>query len=119
MVRDRVVAGDWLAAIDGSRYSVPFALIGKTVQVVRQGGTWAIRHRGTVVAEHAVLAGRGQLSVKPDHGPGAASRNARQRFSSPGAPPTSADADLSREVEVRDQAIYERLGSPALEEALA
>ena len=58
MVRDRVVAEDWLVAIDGNRYSVPFGLIGKTVQVVRQGGAWAIRHRGAIVAEHAGLAGR-------------------------------------------------------------
>jgi len=60
MVRDRVVAEDWLLSIDGNRYSVPFMLIGKTVQVVRQGGAWVIRHRGAVVAEHAVLAGRAQ-----------------------------------------------------------
>jgi transposase len=119
MVRDRVVADDWLVAIDGNRYSVPFALIGKTVQVVRQGGDWAIRHRGTVVAEHAVLAGRGQLSVKPEHGPGAAVRNTRQRFSSSNAPPTPVAADLSHEVQVRDLAIYEGVGSPAHEEAVA
>ena len=117
MVRDRVVADDWLVAIDGNRYSVPFALIGKTVQVVRQGGTWAIRHRGAVVAEHAVLAGRGQLSVKPEHGPGAVARNARQRYSEPGAAPAA--VDLSREVEVRDLAVYERFGAALNEEALA
>ena len=75
MVRDRVVADDWLVSIDGNRYSVPFVLIGKTVQVVREGGSWVIRHRGAVVAEHAVLAGRAQLSVRPEHGPGAAARN--------------------------------------------
>jgi hypothetical protein len=46
MVRDRVVADDWLVAVDSNRYSVPFALIGKTVQVVREGGAWVIRHRG-------------------------------------------------------------------------
>lgn len=106
MVRDRVVAEDWLVSIDGNRYSVPFTLIGKTVQVVREGGSWVIRHRGAVVAEHAVLAGRGQLSVRPEHGPGAAARNARQRY----AAPRLAVADpLPREVEVRDLAIYERL----------
>lgn len=114
-VRDRVVADDWLVAIDGNRYSVPFALIGKTVQVVRQGGAWVIRHRGAVVAEHAVLAGRGQLCVRPEHGPGAALRNTRQRFSSPSA--VQAKPDLSRDVEVRDLAIYEQLGSPMLQEA--
>lgn len=119
MVRDRVVADDWLVAIDGNRYSVPFALIGKTVQVVRQGGNWAIRHRGAVVAEHAVLAGRGQLSVKPEHGPGAAMRNTRQRFSSSSASATAATADAASAVEVRDLAVYERLGSAVLEEAAA
>ncbi|MBQ0946194.1 IS21 family transposase [Ideonella sp. 4Y16] len=118
MVRDRVVADDWLVAIEGNRYSVPFALIGKTVQVVRQGGLWVIRHRGTVVAEHAVQAGRGQLSVKPEHGPGAAMRNTRQRFSSSSAPPPTVTADSAGTVEVRDLAIYDRVGSPTPEEAI-
>lgn len=117
MVRDRVVADDWLVSIDANRYSVPFALIGKTVQVVREGGSWVIRHRGAVVAEHPVLAGRHQLSVQPEHGPGAAARTARQRHGS--RPPQSPVAvDLSREVEVRDLAIYEHLfAAPALEVA--
>ena len=105
MVRDRIVAEDWLVAIDSNRYSVPFMLIGKTVQVVRQGGSWVIRHRGAVVAEHAVLAGRGQLSVLPQHGPGAAVRNARQRYATPRK--VSAALDLSREVEVRDLLVGE------------
>ena len=49
MVRERVVAEDWLVSIDGNRYSVPFVLIGKTVQVVREGGSLghpAPRRRG-------------------------------------------------------------------------
>lgn len=109
MVRERVVAEDWLVAIDGNRYSVPFGLIGKTVQVVRQGGAWLIRHRGAVVAEHEVLAGRAQLSVKPEHGPGAAMRNVRLSFSAPKQAQLA--VDLSREVEVRDLAVYEQLGA--------
>lgn len=117
MVRDRIVAEDWLVSIDSNRYSVPFVLIGKTVQVVRQGGTWVIRHRGAVVAEHAVLAGRGQLSVHPQHGPGAAARNARQRYAVPRG--GSAALDLSREVEVRDLAVYEQLFGASLAEATA
>ena len=116
MVRDRVVADDWLVSIDGNRYSVPFVLIGKTVQVVREGGSWVIRHRGAVVAEHAVLAGRAQLSVRPEHGPGAAARNARQRYSAPRA---SAATEASREVEVRDLAVYERLIGNELVEVVA
>jgi transposase len=119
MVRERVVADDWLVAIDGNRYSVPFGLIGKTVQVVRQGGSWVIRHRAAVVAEHAVIAGRGQLSVKPEHGPGAAARNVRHRYSAPRAMTVLTGVDLSREVEVRDLAVYEQLFGTDLMEAAA
>ncbi len=112
MVRERVVADDWLVSIDGNRYSVPFVLIGKTVQVVREGGHWVIRHRGAVVAEHAVLAGRAQLSVQPEHGPGAAARNARQRYAD--ARRRMRRDGSGREVEVRDLAVYEQLLSAEL-----
>ncbi|NMG30374.1 IS21 family transposase [Aromatoleum evansii] len=113
MVRSRVVADDWLVSIDGNRYSVPFGLIGQTVEVVRVGGSWLIRHRGRLVAEHPVLAGRAQLSVCPQHGPGAAMRNARQRHA--GRPAASGGDnglwavpdDLA--VEVRDLALYDSL----------
>jgi len=108
-VRDRVVAEDWLVAVDGNRYSVPFALIGRTVQVVRQGGSWAIRHRGELVAEHPVLAGRGQISVLPEHGPGAVARNRRHRHASPRPAAAKPTLELSRDVEVRDLAIYEQI----------
>lgn len=115
MVRERVVADDWLVSIDGNRYSVPFGLIGQTVDVVRAGGIWLIRHRGRLVAEHPVLAGRAQLSVLPEHGPGAAARNARQRY---GTAAQMGGGNLpqqqeEREVEVRDLAIYEALLQPS------
>lgn len=110
-VRDRIVASDWLVSIDANRYSVPFGLIGKTVQVVRVGGAWQIRHRGLLVAEHVVLAGRAQLAVKPEHGPGAAARNARQRSSTPRAR-TNVLPD-ARDVEVRDLALYDSLSEAA------
>jgi transposase len=111
MVRDRVVADDWLVSIEGNRYSVPFALIGQTVQVVRQGGSWVIRHRGRVVAEHPVLAGRAQMNVHPEHGPGAAARNARTRYASLTEVPGLHEPVLEagREVEVRELAVYEQL----------
>jgi len=117
MVRDRVVADDWLISIEGNRYSVPFALIGKTVQVVREGGTWVVRYRGQVVAEHVVLAGRAQLSVRPQHGPGAAARNARQRYAEPASHKVIRIPDGSRDVEVRDPAVYEQLLDNDLREA--
>ena len=92
-------------AIDANRYSVPWRLIGKTVEVVRVGDCWQISHQGTVVAEHPVLAGRHRVHVDPAHGPGAVGRNARTRFSDA----TTATPATLHEIEVRDLAVYERL----------
>ena len=118
MVRERVVADDWLVSLEGNRYSVPFGLIGKTVQVVREGGAWVMRYRGRVVAEHAVLAGRARLSVLHEHGPGAAARNARQRYAEPPELPlTVPGVEAGREVEVRDLAVYEQLFGQPMEAA--
>jgi transposase len=115
MVRERVVADDWLISIDSNRYSVPCRLIGQTVQVVREADRWVIRHRGQVVAEHAVLESRSQLSVQPEHSPGAAARNARQRYGKPRhRSPVHASTP---EVEVRDLAIYDQLSVRSLSEA--
>lgn len=106
MVRERVVAEDWLVSIDTNRYSVPCTLIGKSVQVLRVGGHWQISHQGSLVAVHPVLAGRHELSIDPAHGPGAIARNTRKRFATPapGAPRASAP-----EVELRDLTVYEQL----------
>ena len=111
MVRERVVAEDWLVSIEGNRYSVPFGLIGQSVQVVREGGHWMIRHRGQLVAQHPVLAGRAQLSVHPEHGPGAASRNARKRYGQLAEVPALHEPvlDAGREVQVRELAEYDQL----------
>ena len=110
MRRERIVAEDWLVSIDSNRYSVPWRLIGKTVQVVRAGDRWHIVHRGELVAEHPVLAGRYQLRVCPEHGPGAAVRNARKRFSdAPPTPTTDPRAHQLHGVEVRDLAVYDEL----------
>ena len=116
MVRERVVADDWLVSIDANRYSVPFVLIGKTVQVVREGGQWVIRHRGKVVAEHTVLAGRAQLSVCPEHGPGAVARNQRKHHGELQHPKRFAE-DGGRDVQVRDLTVYEQLLQADLQEA--
>jgi hypothetical protein len=110
--RDRVVADDWLVSIEANRYSVPWRLIGKTVQVVRMGAHWHLLYRGELIAEHTVLAGRHQLSVKPEHGPGAAARNARTRFSAPSAASMNRHhraAEALHGVEVRDLALYDQL----------
>lgn len=108
MVRDRVVADDWLVSIDTNRYSVPCGLIGQTVQVVRTGERWQILHRGRLVAEHPVLAGRHGLCIDPAHGPGAIARNSRKRFAGPAAPGQARAVSLP-EVELRELSVYEQL----------
>ena len=107
MVRERIVADDWLVAIDANRYSVPWRLIGRTVQVMRVGDRWHILHRGELVAEHPALIGRHQLHVLPEHGPGAAARNARKRFSD--VPLAPEDDSPLHGVEIRDLAVYDAL----------
>jgi transposase len=117
MVRERKVAEDWLVSIDANRYSVPFSLIGKTVQVSREDAQWVIRYAGRVVAEHPVLEGRARVSIKPEHGPGALSRNQRQRFATGVARAHAGAQQIQREVEVRDLDVYEQLLEAGLREA--
>jgi len=101
----RIVPSDYLVALDTNRYSVPFALIGQTVEVRRRQGLVEIAHRGQLVASHAELTGRHQLSVKPEHGPGPIARTARQRYSTP---PASTPMTIPA-VEIRDLGCYEAL----------
>ena len=103
----RRVAEDYLVSFETNRYSVPFTLIGQTVEVARRGGRLHITHRGTLVAEHEELAGKYQLRLRPEHGPGAIARTARRIASSL---PTARGHAALPEVEVRDLAIYEALG---------
>ncbi len=99
----RVVATDYLVTVDTNRYSVPFALIGQSVEVLRRDGLLEIRHRSQVVATHPVLGGRHQLRILPEHGPGPISRNARLRYSTGGY----STAAVPLDVEVRDLTCYE------------
>jgi Mu transposase, C-terminal domain len=107
MPANRIVAEDYLVSFQSNRYSVPFALIGQTVDVLIRDGQLQLLHRGAVVASHPLLPGRHQLRILPEHGPGAVSRNARQLCSS--LPPSPARATLLPQVEVRDLAVYDAL----------
>ena len=69
-------------SFETNRYSVPFTLIGQTVEVARRAGRLHITHRGGLVAEHDELSGKHQLRVLPEHGPGAIARTARRLASS-------------------------------------
>jgi hypothetical protein len=101
------VADDWLVSFETNRYSVPFALIGQPVEVLRRDGQLRIFHRGSLVAEHPELPGKYQVRILPEHGPGAVARTARRVRSTTGASPDLRDALTA--VEIRDLAIYEAL----------
>jgi transposase len=106
----RVVASDYLISFETNRYSVPFTLIGQTVEVHRQGEVLAIFHRGEVVARHRVLTGQHQLAILPEHGPGALARTVRQRRST--LLELRRPLLTSPEVEHRDLAWYEAVCRP-------
>lgn len=111
--RSRIVASDYLVSFRSNRYSVPFQLIGQTVEIQVRDGQLTIHHRGRCVAEHPLLTGQYQLRILPEHGPGAIARNTRQRFALAGAtsiPPYESD------VEVRDLLLYEQLTEPSVTE---
>ncbi|TAK84439.1 MAG: IS21 family transposase [Betaproteobacteria bacterium] len=108
----RIVAEDWLVSFAANRYSVPFRLIGQTVSVQREGEWLRIRHRDELVAEHPLLAGKHQVRILPEHGPGAAARNQRSRRSA-ASPAPGEQAALLPQVEIRDLALYESLCAPA------
>ena len=58
---------DCAIAIDGNSYSVPWRLIGESVQVVVCGGQVRISHVGQEVAVHAETTGRHQRITDPAH----------------------------------------------------
>jgi transposase len=63
----RKVQADCAIDLDTNSYSVPWRLIGESVQVVVQGGRVIVRHAGTVVADHPLCAGRRQRIVDRAH----------------------------------------------------
>jgi hypothetical protein len=63
----RRVQADCAIAVDGNSYSVPWRLIGESVQVVVSGGQVGISHAGREVAVHAQTTGRRQRIVDPTH----------------------------------------------------
>jgi transposase len=115
--RSRIVAEDYLVSLDTNRYSVPFPLIGRVVEIVRRGEELRILHRGEVVATHRVLSGKHEVHIDPGHGPGAVARTVRQRRSTP-APVELAGPHAAPVVEIRDLAIYDAVAAaPAPVEA--
>lgn len=94
-----------MVSFETNRYSVPFRLIGQEVEVRRRQGQLELRHRGTLVATHTVLAGTYQVAILPEHGPGPIARTQRTAHATP-APPRPV---TSVEVVVRDLQVYDAL----------
>lgn len=68
----RRVQADCAIAIDANSYSVPWRLIGESVQVVLSDGWVRVLHAGREVAVHAETAGRHQRVTDPAHFQGVA-----------------------------------------------
>lgn len=103
----RVVADDYLVSYATNRYSVPFTLIGQTVEVVAENEELIIGHRHREVARHRLLPGKYQMLILPEHGPGAIARNAQHR-DAPGAARLLNRWLGPAEVQVRDLSLYEQ-----------
>ncbi len=63
----RKVRPDCAIDLDTNSYSVPWRLVGETVQVVVLAGRVVVRHAGEVVADHPVCDGRRQRIVDRVH----------------------------------------------------
>lgn len=73
---------------DANSYSVPWRLIGETVQVVVLGGRLIVHHAGQIVADHPVCEGRRQRIVNREHRAGVVGATGTVRLSRPlPAPP--------------------------------
>lgn len=79
----RKVQADCAIDLDTNSYSVPWRLIGESVQVVVLAGRVIIRHAGQVVADHAVCRGRRQRIVDRAHFVGVAGAEGPVRTEAP------------------------------------
>jgi transposase len=92
----RHVSKDCLVAFQTNRYSVPYRLAGKQVEVLTDGEMIKIYYEGELISCHPRLEGAYQSSIDKSHYWGLFRH----------AAPTAVPPD---EVEVRDLAVYERL----------
>jgi hypothetical protein len=95
----RRVQADCAIAIDANSYSVPWRLIGESVQAVVSDGRVRIFHAGREVAVHLEAGGQRQRIVDPEHFQGVAG------FARPLAPA----ANAAEPGLLRPLAEYERL----------
>ena len=87
----RRVQADCAVDVDTNSYSVPWRLIGETVQVTICAGRIVVRHAGEVVADHAVCSGRRQRITDRTHLAGVVGADGPvRRTTTPPSPPPPA-----------------------------
>ena len=89
---DRRVTGDCRIELDTNRYSVPYHLVGRTVEVRLEAGELTVRYRQEVVATHAVAPGRHVVVEDPCHLDGLVRRRIH-------ASPVPSPSELARPLE--------------------
>ena len=72
------MTGDYRIEFETNRYSVPFHLVGRTVDVVVEGGDLTVRFGGALVAEHRIAQGRYRDIQDPGHVEGLVRRTFKQ-----------------------------------------
>lgn len=83
----RRVRADCAIDLDTNSYSVPWRLVGETVQVVVLAGRVIVRHSGEVVADHPLCAGRRQRITDRAHLAGLVGADPRRACTPLGGPP--------------------------------
>jgi transposase len=104
----RKVARDAYVSYRASRYSVPWTSVGQDVQIRESDGQLEIYRQAERIADHRVSAAKHQVITEPVHhegipSAGTAARRKPKIVLRPAAP----------EVEVRDLAVYDRIGDGA------
>lgn len=102
----RCVANDSLVCIDTNRYSVPWRLVGESVEISIAAHQLRVFHRGALVAAHPLCLDRHQVIRDPEHYRGLF-RTTAVREEPVGRLPDSIWDFPMPEVEVRDLAVYE------------
>ncbi len=93
----RRVRADCAVDIDTNSYSVPWRLIGETVQATICAGRIVIRHAGEIVADHALCSGRRERVTNPAHLAGVVGADGPvRRISTPPPPSSPPPASLLR-----------------------
>jgi transposase len=101
----RQVGSDARVAFRANRYSVPWRLAGREVELRTEGDEVVLVHDGAVVARHALLSGRFQERVDPAHFRGLFRMIVEEEGSKPLHDPRFPVEDVM----VRDLSLYDRV----------